>query len=75
MQTLGSRRYGAINWIGLRTLYGKEVRRFWSVATQTVLAPLVTACCFSRSSCWRWGIASTRSTARAMSISWCPVSS
>jgi ABC-2 type transport system permease protein len=46
MQTLASRRYGAINWIGLATLYGKEVRRFWSVATQTVLAPLVTGLLF-----------------------------
>jgi len=36
------RRFGAINWIGLWTLYHKEVRRFVKVATQTVLAPLVT---------------------------------
>jgi ABC-2 type transport system permease protein len=46
MQSLTSRRYGAINWIGLGTLYGKEVRRFWTVATQTVLAPLVTGLLF-----------------------------
>jgi ABC-2 type transport system permease protein len=46
MQTLASRRYGAVNWIGLATLYGKEVRRFWTVATQTVLAPLVTGLLF-----------------------------
>jgi ABC-2 type transport system permease protein len=46
MIPLTSRRYGFINWIGLRTLYGKEVRRFWSVATQTVLAPLVTGLLF-----------------------------
>jgi ABC-2 type transport system permease protein len=36
------RRFGAINWIGLWTLYYREVRRFVKVATQTVLAPLVT---------------------------------
>ncbi len=36
------RRLGAINWLGLWTLYAKEVRRFVKVATQTILAPLVT---------------------------------
>jgi ABC-2 type transport system permease protein len=36
------RRFGAINWVGLWTLYHKEVRRFVKVATQTLLAPLVT---------------------------------
>ena len=37
------RSFGAVNWIGLWTLYLKEVRRFVKVATQTLLAPLVTA--------------------------------
>jgi ABC-2 type transport system permease protein len=46
MTVLTSRRYGFINWIGLATLYGKEVRRFWTVATQTILAPLVTGLLF-----------------------------
>jgi len=46
MLPLASRRYGPVNWIGLATLYGKEVRRFWAVATQTVLAPLVTGLLF-----------------------------
>ncbi len=36
------RSFGAVNWIGLWTLYYKEVRRFVKVATQTLLAPLVT---------------------------------
>jgi len=36
------RRFGTVNWIGLWTLYHKEVRRFVKVATQTLLAPLVT---------------------------------
>ncbi len=36
------RTFGAVNWLGLWTLYAKEVRRFVKVATQTMLAPLVT---------------------------------
>jgi ABC-2 type transport system permease protein len=44
--TLSPRRYGAINWIGLATLYRKEVRRFLAVGTQTVLAPMVTTLLF-----------------------------
>src|SRR3546814_10125542 len=36
------RRIGAVNWLGLWTLYLKEVRRFLKVATQTVAAPVVT---------------------------------
>ncbi|HEY0164935.1 MAG TPA: ABC transporter permease [Sphingomicrobium sp.] len=31
-----------VNWVGLRTLYIKEVRRFFKVQTQTVWAPAVT---------------------------------
>ncbi len=40
------RQIGAVNWVGLWTLYLKEVRRFIKVATQTVLAPLVTTLLF-----------------------------
>jgi ABC-2 type transport system permease protein len=36
------RTYGPVNWVGLRTLYQREVMRFWKVATQTVAAPVVT---------------------------------
>ena len=36
------RRLGSINWLGLWTLYLKEVRRFSKVATQTIVSPLVT---------------------------------
>ena len=36
------RRLGAVNWLGLWTLYLKEVRRFAKVATQTIISPLVT---------------------------------
>jgi ABC-2 type transport system permease protein len=37
------RAYHGVNWEGLRTLYVREVRRFWKVGTQTLLAPVVTA--------------------------------
>ena len=40
------RQFGRVNWQGLKTLYLKEVRRFAKVATQTVLAPLVTTLLF-----------------------------
>ena len=36
------RALGAVNWLGLWTLYVKEVRRFGKVATQTIIAPVVT---------------------------------
>ena len=32
---------GPINWMGLRTLYMKEVRRFMRVGPQTLLAPII----------------------------------
>jgi ABC-2 type transport system permease protein len=34
------------NWIGLRTLYMKEVRRFFKVQTQTIWAPAITTLLF-----------------------------
>jgi ABC-2 type transport system permease protein len=34
--------YSGVNWIGVKTLYLKEVRRFWKVGAQTVAAPVVT---------------------------------
>lgn len=36
------RQLGAVNWLGFRTLYVKEVRRFMKVYTQTLAAPIVT---------------------------------
>ena len=36
------RRFGAVNWLGLWTLYAREVRRFLKIYTQTILAPVVT---------------------------------
>lgn len=43
---LGTRRFGAVNWLGAWTLYVKEVRRFIKVITQTVAAPVVTTLLF-----------------------------
>jgi ABC-2 type transport system permease protein len=40
------RTLGAVNWIGLWTLYRKEVFRFLKVFTQTVAAPVVTTLLF-----------------------------
>ncbi|XBQ16174.1 MAG: ABC transporter permease [Oceanicaulis sp.] len=37
------RALGAVNWLGLWTLYKKEVRRFLKVSFQTVLAPVATS--------------------------------
>ena len=36
------REHHGVNWEGLKTLYLKEVRRFWKVGAQTVAAPVVT---------------------------------
>ena len=41
-EAFGERRFGRVNWLGLWTLYQKEVRRYLNVATQTVLAPIIT---------------------------------
>ncbi len=40
------RQFGPVNWLGLWTLYLKEVRRFWNIATQTIAAPVVTTLLF-----------------------------
>ena len=37
------RTYQGANWVGLWTLYAREVRRFWKVGAQTLAAPVVTA--------------------------------
>lgn len=36
-----AREFGMVNWLGLWTLYKKEVRRFMKVGPQTLLAPVV----------------------------------
>jgi ABC-2 type transport system permease protein len=40
------RAIGVINWVGFWTLYAREVRRFFKVATQTIAAPVVTTLLF-----------------------------
>lgn len=45
-KAFGERRFGAVNWLGLRTLYVKEVRRFMKVAAQTVFAPVISTLLF-----------------------------
>ena len=40
-QPIASRRYGAVNWLGLQTLIQREVQRFLKVGAQTVFAPLI----------------------------------
>ncbi len=42
----GERRFGSVNWLGLWTLYLKEVRRFLKVAFQTVIAPVISTLLF-----------------------------
>lgn len=40
--SLEPRRYRGVNWVGLKTLYLREVRRFMKVGMQTVAAPVIT---------------------------------
>lgn len=40
------RAYGAVNWLGLRTLAWREIRRFIKVHTQTIWAPVITTLLF-----------------------------
>jgi ABC-2 type transport system permease protein len=49
------RELGAVNWLGLWTLYVKEVRRFLKVHVQTVLAPVVTTLLFMAVLTLAWG--------------------
>jgi ABC-2 type transport system permease protein len=44
--SMGIRRFGAVNWIGLWALYARESRRFLSIYAQTVLAPVLTSVLF-----------------------------
>jgi ABC-2 type transport system permease protein len=43
---MGIRRFGAVNWVGLWALAAREVHRFTSIWTQTVLAPVATSVLF-----------------------------
>lgn len=42
----GERRFGAVNWLGLQTLFAKEVRRYLKVSFQTIFAPLISTILF-----------------------------
>ncbi|MEE2654552.1 MAG: ABC transporter permease [Pseudomonadota bacterium] len=46
MELTPPRNLDPINWIGLRTLIGKEIQRFFKVGLQTLLAPTVTTLLF-----------------------------
>ncbi len=43
---IGIRRFGSVNWIGVWTLYQKEVLRFLNVWIQTIFSPLISALLF-----------------------------
>ena len=43
---IGVRRFGLVNWIGIYSLYVKEVSRFFIVWAQTLLSPLVSSLLF-----------------------------
>ena len=43
---IGTRRFGLVNWIGVWTLYKKEVLRFLIVWIQTIFSPLVSSLLF-----------------------------
>ena len=45
-RAMGERRFGRVNWQGLATLIRREIRRFLSVWTQTVAAPVATSLLF-----------------------------
>jgi ABC-2 type transport system permease protein len=36
------RDYHGVNWTGAKTLYFKEIKRFWKVGMQTLMAPVIT---------------------------------
>ncbi len=42
----GSRRFGMVNWLGVWTLYKREIRRFMKVGIQTVAAPVISSLLF-----------------------------
>lgn len=46
VKTFSVRIIGAVNWLGLWTLFSKEVMRFVKVGFQTVLAPIISAMIF-----------------------------
>ncbi|MCI5047841.1 MAG: ABC transporter permease [Aquisalinus sp.] len=55
----GTRRFGAVNWLGLWTLYKKEVHRFIKVAFQTIFAPIISTLLFLLVFMGAWGARGT----------------
>jgi len=55
----GERRFGHVNWLGLWTLYRKEVHRFIKVAFQTVFAPIISTLLFLLVFMGAWGARGT----------------
>lgn len=51
----GVRRFGRVNWLGLWTLFKKEVWRYLKVAFQTVLAPVISTLLFLAVFVAAWG--------------------
>jgi len=45
-RAFGERRFGAVNWLGLKTLLAKEIRRYLKVSFQTIVAPLISTILF-----------------------------
>ena len=43
---ISDKKFGYINWLGFFTLYQKEILRFFKVAIQTIISPLVSALLF-----------------------------
>ena len=43
---IGVRRFGYVNYIGMWSLYKKEVLRFLNVMGQTILGPIITSAYF-----------------------------
>ena len=46
---------GLPNWIGLKTLYLKEIQRFLKIYSQTLIAPVVTTLLFLAVFCVTFG--------------------
>lgn len=55
----GERRFGHVNWLGLWTLYKKEVHRFIKVIFQTVFAPIISTLLFLLVFMGAWGARGT----------------
>ena len=43
---IGTRRFGLINWVGIYSLFKKEVLRFLTVSGQTLFGPILTSVLF-----------------------------